>query len=118
MRKSSLFAVMLSVCQVWLPTVASGSDKRHGPEAVLVLVEGCLKMSVGEYVVVDETGTRRYLTGSTAKLSHSVGRLVQIVGEPTTEAVDTAQAGIAPSVAELPALRVQSSWQIGGRCDR
>jgi hypothetical protein len=118
MRRSILFAVVLSICPVWLPTARSASDKKRDPESVLVSVEGCLKMSVTEYVIIDDTGTEHNLIGSTAKLRHYVGHRVQIVGEPTIETIDTSQANIASSVAEVPAIRVQSGRQIGGKCDR
>jgi len=101
-----------------LPTASPASDKKHNPEAVLVSVEGCLKMSVTEYVIIDDTGTEHNLIGSTAKLSHYVGRRVQIIGEPTIQAIDTTQQNLASSVQELPAIRVQSGRQIGGRCGR
>ena len=118
MRRSILFAFVLSIWLVWLPTARSASDKKHDPESVLVSVEGCLKMSVTEYVIIDDTGTEHNLIGSTAKLSHYVGRRVQIIGEPTIKTIDTSQANIASSVAEVPAIRVQSGKQIGGKCDR
>jgi hypothetical protein len=118
MRKSILFAFVLSICPVWLPTARSASDKKHDPESVMVSVEGCLKMSVTEYVIIDDTGTELDLIGSTAKLSHYVGHRVQIIGEPTMKTIDTSQANVASSVAEVPAIRVQSGRQIGGKCDR
>ena len=118
MRKSILFAFVLSICLVWLPTANSASDKKRDSESVLVSVEGCLKMSVTEYVIIDDTGTEHNLIGSTNRLSHYVGHRVQIIGEPTTKAIDTTQANIASSVVEVPAIRVQSGRQIGGRCDR
>ena len=116
MRKSILFAFVLSLCAVWLPTAGPASDKKHNPESVLVSVEGCLKMSVTEYVIIDDTGSEHNLIGSTAKLSHYVGHRVQIIGEPTIKTIDTTQTTIASSVAEVPAIRVQSGRQIGGKC--
>jgi hypothetical protein len=118
MRKSILFAFVLSICPVCLLTASPASDKKHDPESVLVLVKGCLKMSVTEYVIIDDTGTRHNLIGSTTKLSHYVGHRVQIIGEPTIKTIDTTQPNIASSAVELPAIRVQSGRQIGGRCDR
>ena len=118
MRRSVLFAFVLSVCLVWLPTARSASDKKHDPESVLVSVEGCLKMSVTEYVIIDDTGTEHNLIGSTTKLSHYVGHRVQIIGEPTIKTIDTTQANIASSVDEVSAIRVLSGRQVGGRCDR
>src|SRR5208283_2432634 len=61
MRKSVLLAFMLSISPIWLPTPSSASDKRHDPETLLVKVEGCLKMSATEYVLIDDTGTRHNL---------------------------------------------------------
>ncbi len=116
MRSLILFAVVLSICLDWLPTPSPAFDKKHDPESVLVSVKGCLKMSVTEYVIVDDTGTQHNLIGNTAKLSHYVGREVQIIGEPTTKTFDTTQANIASSAVEVPAIRVQSSRQIGGKC--
>ncbi|MGD0929311.1 MAG: hypothetical protein ABR902_01545 [Candidatus Korobacteraceae bacterium] len=117
MRRSILFAFVLSMCLIGLPTTSSASDKKHDPESVLVSVKGCLKMSVTEYVIIDEnTGIQHNLIGNTAKLSHYVGREVQIIGEPTTKTFDTTQANIASSAVEVPAIRVQSSRQIGGKC--
>lgn len=118
MRRSILFAFVLSICPVWLMTASPASDKKHDPESVLVSVTGCLKMSVAEYVIVDDTGTTHNLIGSTAKLGHYVGHRVQIIGEPTIKTIDTTQTTIASSVVEVPAIRVQSGKQIGGRCDR
>ncbi len=71
MRKSIVFALVFSTCAVWLPTASSGSDKKHDPESVLVSVKGCLKMSINEYVIIDDTGTKHFLIGSTAKTSVS-----------------------------------------------
>ncbi len=119
MRKSILFALMLSLCPVGLPTASPASDKKHNPESVLVSVEGCLKMSVTEYVIIDEnTGTEHTLIGDTAKLKHYVGHRVQIIGEPASQSYDTTQTTIASSVHEVPAIRIQSGKQIGGRCGR
>ncbi len=118
MRKSVLLAFVLCISPVWLPAPSSASDKRHDPETVLVKVEGCLKMSATEYIIIDDTGTRHNLIVSATKLSHYVGHRVQIVGQTTTKTVDTTQAGIASSAAEVSAIRVQSSTPIGGRCDR
>ena len=114
MRNSILFAFLLSL---WLPTPSPASDKQHGSEPMLVSVDGCLKMSVTQYVIIDDTGIRRTLIGSTTKLSHYVGHRVQIIGEPTIETIDTTQPNIASSVLEIPAIRVQSGRRIGGRCD-
>jgi len=75
-------------------------------------------MSVTEYVIIDDTGTEHNLIGNTATLSHYVGHRVQIIGEPTIETIDTTQTTIASSVVEVPAIRVQSGRQIGGKCDR
>jgi hypothetical protein len=117
MRKSILFAFVLSIGQVWLLTASPASDKKRDPESVLVSVEGCLKMSVTEYVIIDEnTGTEHNLIGDTAKLRHYVGHRVQIIGEPTTKAFDATEAGIASSAVEVPAIRVQSARQTGGKC--
>lgn len=116
MRKSILFAFVFFLCPVWLLTPSPASDKQRGVEPTLVTVDGCLKMSVTDYVIVDDTGIRRILIGSTTKLSHYVGHRVEIVGEPTIETIDTTQANIASSVLEVPAIRVQSGKQIGGRC--
>src|SRR5271166_4962054 len=118
MRKLVLFVFLFSTCAVWVPAPSSASDKKHNPESVLVSVEGCLKMSVNEYVIIDDTGTKYYLIGSTAKLSHDVGHRVQIIGKSTIKAIDTTQAGTASSAAEVPAITVQSGRPIGGRCDR
>jgi len=118
MRKSILFALLLSICPAWLPTASPASDKKQNPESVLVSLQGCLKMSVAEYVIIDDTGTEHNLIGNTAKLSHYVGHRVQIIGEPTIKSIGTTQANIASSVAEVPAIRVQSGKQIGGRCGR
>lgn len=116
MRRPILFAFVLSLCLVCVPTASPASDKKHDPEAVLISVKGCLKLSVTEYVIVDDTGTAHNLIGNTAKLSHYVGRQVQIIGEPTTKTYDTTQPNIASSAVEVPAIRVQSGRQIGGRC--
>jgi len=118
MRKSILFALVLSIGPLWLPTAGPASGKKHDPESVLVSVEGCLKMSVTDYVIIDDTGTQHNLIGGTAKLSHYVGHRVQIIGEPTIQALDTTQPNIASSVQEVPAIRVQSGRQIGGKCGR
>jgi hypothetical protein len=118
MRKSILFAFVLSISAVCLPTASPASDKKQNPESVLVSVEGCLKMSVTEYVIVDDTGTQHNLIGNTAKLSRYVGRRVQIIGEPTIKTIGTTQTTIASSATEVPAIRVQSGRQIGGRCGR
>lgn len=117
MRKSILFAFVISICFLWWPTASPASDK-HNPELVLVSVEGCLKMSVTEYVIIDDTGTKLNLIGSTAKLSHYVGHRVEIIGEPTIKTTSTTQTTLASSVLEVPAIRVQSGRQIGGRCGR
>ena len=86
MRRPILFAFVLSLCLVCVPTASPASDKKHDPEAVLISVKGCLKLSVTEYVIVDDTGNCPHnLIGNTAKLSHYVGRQVQIIGEPTQE---------------------------------
>jgi len=118
MRKAILFAFVLSICPVWLPTASPAADKKHDPESVLVSVNGCLKISVTEYIIIDDTGTEHNLIGNTAKLSHYVGHRVQIIGELTIETIDTTQTTIASSVVEVPAIRVQSGRQIGGKCDR
>jgi hypothetical protein len=73
-------------------------------------------MSVTDYVIIDDNGTKHNLIGGTAKLSRYVGHRVQIIGEPTIQALDATQAGIASSVTEVPAIRVQSGRQIGGKC--
>ncbi len=118
MHRSILFAFMLSLCPAWLPIASPASDKKPA-ESVLVSVEGCLKMSVTEYVIIDEnTGTQHNLIGDTAKLKHYVGRRVQIIGEPTIKTIDTTQTTIASSAQEVPAIRVQSGRLIGGRCGR
>jgi len=116
MRRSILFALVLSIGPVWLPTASPASDKKRDPESVLVSVEGCLKMSVTDYVIIDDNGTKHNLIGGTAKLSRYVGHRVQIIGEPTIQALDATQAGIASSVTEVPAIRVHSGRQIGGKC--
>ncbi len=118
MRRSILFAFVLSICTVGLPMASPASDKKHDPESVLVRVEGCLKMSATEYVIIDDTGTEHNLIGNTAKLSHYVGRRVQIIGEPTIKTLDTTETTIASSATEVPAIRVQSGTKIGGRCGR
>ncbi len=106
------------MCPVLLQTASPASDNKHVAESVLVSIKGCLQMSVSDYILIDDDGTEHNLTGSVAKLRHYVGRRVQIIGEPTIRTLDTTQAGIASSVREVPAIRVQSGTQIGGRCGR
>ncbi len=116
MRKSILSAFVLFICLLCWPTASPVSDKKHSPELFLVSVDGCLKMSATEYVIIDDTGTKLNLVGSTAKLSHYVGHRVEIIGEPAIQTTSTTQTTIASSVVEEPAIRVQSGRQIGGRC--
>ncbi len=114
MRKIILFALLLAFC---LPGL-NAAGKKHDAESVLVMVDGCLTLSAGDYVLIDDTGTVHTLIGNTPKLSHYVRHRVQIIGEPTVETIDTTQMNIASSVVETPAIRVQSGRQIGGRCGR
>ena len=116
MHRSILFAFMLSLCPAWLP-IASPASEKEAAESVLVSVEGCLKMSVTEYVIIDEnTGTQHNLIGDTAKLKHYVGRRVQIIGEPTNKTSTPPSRTSPQAPVEVPAIRVQSGRQIGGRC--
>lgn len=114
MRKSVIFALLASL--LWFPTASSASDKKHNAEAVLISVEGCLKISDADYVIVDDTGTEHNLIGNVPKLSHYAWHRVQIIGEPTIKTIDTTEMNIASSALEVPAIRVQSGRQIGGKC--
>lgn len=117
MRKALIFAFVLLGSALWLQAQEGypGLDRWQGPSDPPT-VQGCLRNSATHYFVVWKDGTVTRLTGNTARLSHYVGREVEVNGTPTVITLDTTQAWTASTVEELPALDVKSAKELSKTC--
>ena len=115
MHKRSILVLLLLNWITWLPaaqSVGEDSGKASGP----VTLDGCLQSDNGHYMLVEKDGTPHQLTGAANKLKRLVDHQIEVIGEPTTETIDTSQAGIASSAAERRVFRVKTVTEKAKSC--
>jgi hypothetical protein len=109
-----LFILVLLVSVVWMQgrSSAQSSDKSSSPTSL----QGCLKFTDGHYRLTDDTGAVHQLSGEVNRLTHYVGKRVEVTGMPAVRTVDTTQEGAASSVREQNVFRVKTVKQTADTC--
>ncbi len=114
MRKTLIVSFMLLLSAAWLQAQETGkaNSKTSGPETI----EGCLRMSEGQYNLIDDTETVHHLTGGAAKLKHYVGHQVEVTGKTGVRTIDTTDAGAASNAVTQWVFEVKSVKQTAETC--
>ncbi len=110
MRKVLVLTLGLLVSGVWLQAQDAGKTSN------LETIAGCLKISEGQYSLIDDTNTIHHLSGGASKLKPHVGHEVEITGKPGIRNIDTTAAGLASSVVVQPVIEVKSVKYIADTC--
>ncbi len=110
-RRSILALLLLSAAS--LPAQEkSSAQAKPGTTAI----EGCLSYAGGQYFLVDSSGAKHELSGSTNKLKDQVGHEVQIAGKPSTKTIESTSYGAASSAEVVPVFEVKSAKRIADTC--
>ncbi len=79
-------------------------------------MDGCLSSVSGEYFLIDNSGTKHELSGSTNKLKGQIGHEVQITGKPSTKTMESTSYGAASSAEVVPVFEVKSVKRLADTC--
>jgi len=117
-RNTVMLALLLFIAApgLWAQAGAPGADTMQAPANGPNTIDGCLQVSGDHFRIVDKTGKSYLLTGSRGKLSHLVGRQVEVTGKPTIKTIDTTEAQAASTVQEIPAFEVKEVKLISKTC--
>jgi len=110
-RTSILFLLLLSAAAL-LAQDKSSSQTKPGTTAL----EGCLSYASGQYFLIDSSGTKHELSGSTKTLKEQLGHEVQITGKPSSKTVESTTYGAASSAEVVPVFEVKSVKRIPDTC--
>ena len=100
---------MLSVLLLLAAGVpAQDTGKASGKTSDPTTIEGCLRMSVGQYELIDSAETIHHLSGGASKLKHYVGHQIEVTGKIGVRTLDTTQVGTASSAATQWVFEVKS----------
>ena len=111
-RTPRLVLLLLSTASL-LAQERSSSQSKPGTSAM----EGCISYASGQYFVIDSSGTKHELFGSTNKLKEQIGHKVQITGKPSTKTVESTTYGAASSADVVPVFEVKSVKRIADTCE-
>ena len=112
MCKTFTFFLLLLSAASLTAQEKSSSQTKSGP----IAMEGCLSYASGQYFLIDSSGTKHELSGSTNKLKEHVGREIQITGKPSTRTVEATSYGAASSAEVIPVFEVKSAKRIAEAC--
>ena len=79
-------------------------------------LEGCLRRSGSQYVLIDRDGTMQEVSHSKL-LKNLVGHEVKLTGTQSIRTIDTTPPGAASSAVERPYFRVESAQDIKPSCE-
>ena len=117
MCKALRFTLLLLISAVCLQAAsASPSSDKSQKSADLNTLQGCLKLSRGEYSLIEGDGTIHLLAGNANKLYPHVGHEVELAGKPGTRTEETTSAGGASSANEFAVFEVKSVKHIADTC--
>ena len=110
--KTPILALLLLSAASLLAQEKSSSQTKPAPAAI----EGCLSYASGLYFLIDSSGTKHELSGSTNKLKEQIGHEVQIAGKPSTKTMESTSYGAASSAEVVPVFEVKSAKRIADTC--
>jgi hypothetical protein len=73
-----LFSVLVLMAACTMAQYGGGSDRVSQASKSLVIVEGCLGQTVGNYQLTDPSGASYQLAGKTEKLKGHVGQTIRV----------------------------------------
>jgi len=79
-------------------------------------VQGCLRRSEGQYILVDKDNTFQWLSNYKT-LKSMVGHEVRLTGKPAIRTIDTTPAGGASSAKEQRYFQIKSAADVSPNCD-
>ena len=112
MYKTLIFVVLLLSVAPLTAQEKPSSPAKSGP----AVMEGCLSYGAGQYFLIDSSGAKHELSGSTNKLKEHIGHEVQISGKPSTKTMEATTYGAASSADVVPVFEVKSAKRIADAC--
>jgi hypothetical protein len=116
MRRTLLLTLLflLSAAVLYGQDAAQTAAKTSGPTTI----EGCLHYTDSHYRLTDDSGKTYQLSNEANRLTHFVGKRIQVTGMPGTRTVDTTTQGLESSVAEQSVFKVKTVKGASGTCQK
>ena len=95
---------------------ASPSSQKDKNSSDLSTIQGCLKLSRGQYSLIEGDGTDDQLSGNAKKLNPLVGHEVELTGKVVIRTEDTTSVGGGSSALQFPVFEVKSVKPIADTC--
>jgi hypothetical protein len=115
--KTLTLTLLLSISALWLQAgTASPSPEKNQNSSDLTTIQGCLKLSRGQYGLTESNGTFHLLSGAAKKLGPHVGHEVELSGKPGTRTEDTTTVGGGSSANEFVVFEVKRVKHISDTC--
>ncbi len=117
MCKTLMLTLVLFISGVWSQAgLASPSPEKGKNSSDLSTIQGCLKLSRGQYSLIEGDGTDDQLAGATKKLGPLVDHEVELTGKVGIRTEDTTSVGGGSSAIQFPVFEVRSVKPIADTC--
>ena len=87
-----------------------------GKDVVSAEIQGCLRRSQGQYILVDKENTFQWLSNYRT-FKNLVGHEVRLTGKPAIRTIDTTPPGAASSAKEVRYFQVKGAADVSPNCD-
>lgn len=118
MHKLLLFGLALAAAMA-LPAAGSAQNDTaqtsSAKDSVSAEIQGCLRRSQGQYILVDKDNTFQRLSNYRT-LKNLVGHEVRLTGKPEIRTIDTTPPGGASSAIEQHYFQVKSADDVSPNC--
>jgi hypothetical protein len=104
--------LLLTTCT--MAQYGGGSDNLSQPDKSLIIVEGCLGQTYGNFDLTDPSGASYQLTGKTEKLSGHIGQTIRVTA--TSTPVVHVPGSMSEGTETQPTLTVISFRRLSGVC--
>lgn len=116
MFKTLLLIPLVLISSVCLHAETAGLSDKSQKSADPTTLQGCLKVSSGQYTLTEDDGKPHLLAGAAKKLSPHVGHEVEVSGTPGTRTEDTTSVGGSSSANEFVVFEVKSVRYVSDTC--
>jgi hypothetical protein len=116
MFKTLMLTLLVLISAVCLLAEPAGPSDKSQKSADPTMIQGCLKVSSGQYFLTEDEGKVHLLAGAAKKLSPEVGHEVEVGGTPGTRTEDTTSVGGGSSANEFVVFEVKTVKHISDTC--
>jgi hypothetical protein len=109
-----LISALLLVTACTMAQYGGGSGNESQSDKNLIIVEGCLGQTSGNYDLTDPAGAIYQLSGKTEKLGGHIGQTIRVTA--TSKPVVNVPGSMSEGTESQPALSIISFKQLSGVC--